>query len=406
MAKSYIWYVCSACRSRLAVEREHTGEIRCRNCSSLIRPSKASDDIAGEQEPDEYRVAPLEASNRLREPPRATRREPPALPSGSKPSASKGKIPLPSSRERGFPPKPAADSPPNVPAYSPLDGIEIRDDERYAPAPPPRWTFFSGVFGYPWRPQSLLPWTVLSLGIGLFGFFTLMIVNGIQSGSREGAVMAGFFALAWFWLSILTGSYAAACVFAVTELTAYNYDDPYDWPEADWRERIWHLLWLGWCLLLAAAVVLGPASMIFDDLQARLLAIAIGVGLLGPILVLSTLETNSLVPFSGPIWQSVVTQPGPWISFYVLGGLLTAACGIASAWAVSKMGMLAVFVLGPMWAAWVLLYARLLGRLAWRIMSPTDEEVQTWRQARKPSLAADVRRRQQRHELEAFAKDQ
>jgi hypothetical protein len=281
-----------------------------------------------------------------------------------------------------------------------LDGIEVRDDQRYAPAPPPRWTFFSGVWTYPWRSQSVLPWTVLSLGFAICGVLALMVIGGLQSSSMAGALTAGCFGIACFFLSLLSGSYAAACVFAVAETTAYNYDEPYDWPEPDWRERMMHLFWLGWCFLLAAALLVGPAVLTSDDPQQRFLFVGVGVAILFPILVLSTLETNSMVPLSGPVWQSMATEAVAWITFYLFSGVIVALCGVATVFLLPRMGMLAVLVLGPLWAACVLIYARLLGRLAWRIMQPSQQQLEKWRKSHASALAADSRRKPQKWDLD------
>jgi hypothetical protein len=394
MAKNHVWYVCPACRSRSAVERQYAGEIRCPNCSILIRPAKensastkqATTAAAGDED-DEYRLAPLRDDQpKVTSPRKAADTPPPVYRSElERLRARRDRIISTETAE----PKPGSTG---APGMLSLDELEIRDDERYKAEPPPRWTFFSGVFTYPWRPQAILPWVVLSIGIAFWTFWGLLTLAGLLGGSRGGAVMAGFLGLGWIWLTILAGSYAAACVFAVTETTAYNFDAPYDWPEPDWKERFFHMLWLGWSLGLAIALVVTPASFIAEDLLQRLLIIAISTAFLFPIFVLSTLETNSLSPLSVPIWKSLFREAGAWITFYLLSGAILGGGGYASFEIYNQLG-LAVVILAPLWAAGVLIYARLLGRLAWRIMRPEELQVQAWRKAHQSNLAADVRRR-------------
>jgi hypothetical protein len=408
MSKSYVWFICPSCRSRLAVDRDHTDEVRCRNCSTLIRAAKATvsaDAKHGQaaqttDHDDEYRVAPLDDERRFKAPPKLPGREPPINKSDS--------VLAPAPRERAGRSTGGRSHKelPGASAHPPIDGVEIRNDERYAPAPPPRWTFFSGVWTYPWRPQSLLPWTVLTLGFAICGFLAQLVVGGLQSFSQAGALTAGGFGIACLLLSMLTGSYAAACLFAITETTAYNYDDPYDWPDPDWRERLMHLLWLGWCMLLAAALLVGPAMLVTDSPYQRFLITAIGAAILFPIFVLSTLETNSLVPVSGPIWRSIATDAAAWITFYVLTGAVVALGGWVTTFLLSRMGMLAVLVLGLLWATCVLIYARLLGRLAWRIMRPSELQLQKWRRSLSSTLAADSRRTKQTWEVDEPADDE
>jgi hypothetical protein len=192
----------------------------------------------------------------------------------------------------------------------------------------------------------------------------------------------------------LTGSYAAACVFAIMETTAYNYDAPYDWPDPDWRERFVHFLWMGWCLGLAAALFVMPSAFLSETLQGRALVSAIGIAVAFPVFVLSTMESNSLSPFSAPIWRSVASQILVWITFYVLSSLLLAGSGLASVALFNRLGWLSPLVLGPLWAATILIYGRLLGRLAWRIMQPGEMQLQAWRKAHQSTLAGELRQRE------------
>jgi hypothetical protein len=396
MAKKHAWYICPNCRSRLSVEHDHAGEVRCRNCSTLLRPAKHSASASPKQrdagrharDDDEYRLAPLADDQTISSQGQLV--DPAAAASASDLQD------LRTRRERSSAAKSAGKQQTAITAAGPLrlDEIETRDDERYKPEPPPRWTFFSGVFLYPWRPQSLLPWMVLSIGTALCEWSGLLVLSGLASSSQPGALAAGAFGIVWLWLVILTGSYAAACLFAIMETTAYNFDAPYDWPDPDWRERFVHLLWMGWCFGLAAALVAPPSAFLSDNLQGRALASAIGIGLLFPVFVLSTLETNSLSPISTPIWRSLVSEFAAWISFYVLGGLLLAGAGWASVEVFRWLQWLSPLVLGPLWAATILIYSRLLGRLAWRIMQPGELQLEAWRKSRQSTLAGELRQQQ------------
>lgn len=395
MAKNQVWYVCPACRSRLAVERHHAGEIRCRNCSVLLRAAKESDPstkkpttaATSNEEEDEYRLAPLgDDQPAVRTPRRAA--DTPAPARGSELERLRARRDQVTDSESVEPLQPAA----ATSGVLKLDE-ELRDHQRYQSEPPPRWTFFSGVFTYPWRPQSILPWVILSIGIAFWAVSAHLVLSGIMSGTQIGVVMAGFLALGWIWLTILVGSYAAACVYAVTETTAYNFDAPYDWPEPDWRERFYHFLWLGWCLSLAVVVVVAPTSLVIQDMVVRTVVLAVGIVLLFPVFVLSTLESNSLWPLSMPIWRSLFNEAVAWITFYLLTGAILGVSGFASVAIYKQLGLLSVVILAPVWAACALIYARLLGRLAWCIMRPDELRMQAWRKAQQTNLAAEVRER-------------
>jgi hypothetical protein len=403
MAKKHVWYVCPACRSRLAVERHHAGEIRCLNCSMLLRPAQESASTSTNQAKavtrtdDEYHLEPLGNEQPIAPTQRRSAKTPAPVYNSELERLRARRELVHESATAGASAQPVAPTSGQIQ----LDEIEFRDDERYKPAPPPRWTFISGVFTYPWRHQSLVPWIALSIGLALCGLLGLLAVAGLTGGNRAGAVMAGFVGLAWIWLAILTGSYAAACLFAVTETTAYNFDEPHDWPDPDWRERFFHFLWIGWCLGLPAALIITPASLVAESGQDRALIVAISTAILFPIFVLSTLETNSLSPLSGPVWRSLTREAAAWITFYLLSGLVVGGSGLVSIELYRRMGLLAVVLLAPLWAACVLIYARLLGRLAWRIMRPEELQLQAWRKAHQSSLAADARQ-QPAEELDPF----
>jgi hypothetical protein len=89
--------------------------------------------------------------------------------------------------------------------------------------------------------------------------------------------------------------------------------------------------------------------------------------LLYPICLLSSMEANSpWLPLTKPILHSVVTLWWGWLVFYalaaaVLGGWL--ALIVVGSW---LQPFLAGLLGGPVLAAAILIYARLLGRLAWR----------------------------------------
>jgi hypothetical protein len=94
------------------------------------------------------------------------------------------------------------------------------------------------------------------------------------------------------------------------------------------------------------------------------------------------------------VWRSLIGEAVTWLTFYVLNGLLLGGSGYATFEAVRRMGLLAVLPIGPLWAACVFVFARLLGRLAWRIMQPGEQELREWRKVRQTTLAAELRQQE------------
>lgn len=248
---------------------------------------------------------------------------------------------------------------------------------REAPPPRPRWTFFSGVFTFPWRSDVILRWGFLSGGIMavfLVAAIAIAVVGGITN--PQGAVLA-FFVLPEIWLSTWTFSYAAACCLVILEQTAAGVDRMETWPEPHWKEWVGHLIFVGWILVLTAVVGYGvgrSARLIWPDAGMDVPVLATMFTLF-PICLLSALESGSwLAPLSGAILKSLLVLWWRWLLFYVLAALLAVAW-IGSIWIGVRWTPFASLAAAPLLAAALLIYARLLGRMAGCLadMEPAEE---------------------------------
>ena len=236
----------------------------------------------------------------------------------------------------------------------------------------PRWTFFTNVFNVPWRGEALSRWALTSLGLFAAGTMAVagLLVSGVAGGGMN--LMAGFslafFGMVVLWLSLWTFSYAACCMLAIIQDTSAGGDEVVAWPEADWREWIWGLLHVGFQVAVSLAVGYGLsrlASIWLADVGLIWLA---GTFLVFPVLLLSSLETDSaFMPLSAPIFTSLVTRTWCWLVVFALSAVLLAAtCGLV--WSLAHVSLFLVPLAGgPVVAALLFIYARLLGRLAWRI---------------------------------------
>ena len=103
--------------------------------------------------------------------------------------------------------------------------------------------------------------------------------------------------------------------------------------------------------------------------------------LLFPILLLAALEADSIFwPISRPIFESLVRVWYGWGVFYVLSGLLLAGCGLLTVQVFKYSELMTPLIAGPILAAAIFIYGRLLGRLTWLILNKTDPT----RQRRNP----------------------
>ncbi|MBT4864150.1 MAG: hypothetical protein HON53_03385 [Planctomycetaceae bacterium] len=110
--------------------------------------------------------------------------------------------------------------------------------------PPPRWTFFSGVFTFPCRPGVLQRWGLLSLGFTVLSLLIVLLIMLIGGGSSFGVVGAAFLGLPTIWIMLWSLSYAAACCLPVVTDTAAGMDRIANWPDPLWNEWMAQLLYL------------------------------------------------------------------------------------------------------------------------------------------------------------------
>lgn len=246
---------------------------------------------------------------------------------------------------------------------------EIR---REVAPPPPKWTFFSGVFAFPWRMDVLLRWGYMSVGFTallMIGLVLRSIAAGF-SGMASG-VAAAFFLLPIIWVTIWSLSYAAACGSCVLEATAAGLDRIEAWPDPNWRDWMGQMIYLGWIGAIPLAASYGISLLAGQAGMDRSLAgwtMTAAFFVLYPIALMSALEANSIwVPLTLPILVSLVRWGWAWLMFYLLSGLIAAGLLAAFGYALGSGLDAIIIALGPLVAAGVLVYFRLLGRLAWRM---------------------------------------
>ena len=121
-----------------------------------------------------------------------------------------------------------------------------------------------------------------------------------------------------------------------------------------------------WSIVPAAAIasVLSATPLAAGQFNAIFVA---GTFVLFPIILLSSMEADSIWPLSLPTWRSLITAWPGWAVFYAVSALMALGLAIAVAAAIAALGKLGPLVFCPIAAAALFSYARLLGRLAWFI---------------------------------------
>jgi hypothetical protein len=178
-------------------------------------------------------------------------------------------------------------------------------------------------------------------------------------------------ALATFVVSIYVLAYAAHCFLTVLQDTAAGLDEVV-WPAEmiyDWLGRslpVWgvFLLWL------TPAGMLGHGlrhTLLPDDPALRFLLLAIpGLWLFLPVGLLSALTGESgWLPVRWTILRQLAGILPSLVVFYISTAVLMAAAAVPWYFAVFKVQGIVLPVAAAAFATLVLLYARLLGRVAW-----------------------------------------
>lgn len=274
--------------------------------------------------------------------------------------------------------------PPRTDVFDQLSHVKQREQD-----PPPRWTFFSGVFEFPLSRYVWPRFVWMSIGNIVLWLVAVLCLQFLLGGGF-GPLAAAFFALPAIWLFYWTTSYAAAQAMTILENTANGTQVIDEWTDPDWREWMATLIYFAFVALFAQAVssfvemLLGPVLMNWW-VAGGLLA------LLFPVVLLSSLEAGSpFIPFTRPVLASLVRFPGYWLGFFFLTGLLTVGLGAIVFYSLRSAPFLSALWGGPLLAAYVLISSRLLGRLAWRVIVEPDGGRKRWRRTQKlRQLAAD-----------------
>jgi len=231
---------------------------------------------------------------------------------------------------------------------------------------PPRWTFFSGVFGFPWQGVNLTRWSAMAFGLSMTGcaFIYTLDLLGILHGKLSGSALMGIPAsLVTIGLALVTMSFCAASVLAAIQDTADGHDEVQESTMPDWDQ--WAFTFISMFSLAAAAGAIGfPLSLIEPIGPAAFL---VSTMIFFPILLLSAMESDSfLLPFSPPVLSTLRRYWQGWLLFYLLTTAMLLAWCIPFGAVLTTAPYAAIVVSGPVLAAMMLIYARWLGRLAWQ----------------------------------------
>lgn len=265
--------------------------------------------------------------------------------------------------------RPASPVPDMVPAYV---RAKLEQRERQAPPPlrPPRRPMIDGTLIFPFYPCALAAWTIITIGM-VVSCYMLLILWG------PAAQLGGLGLRAWgpptFGATLMTLAYACTACLNVIEGTSYGHDSVECEPDLNWKEWFYSFAYVAFLLMQAGAV--GMAVKVATLSEPWWPMAAVTWALLPWVLLGSLAAEGAWVPLAiGDVVRSFPALKWQWGLFY----LQTTA--IALVWVVlTVVGLrLAPWLMplysAPILAAGLLIYARLVGRLAWCIAEQLRKE--------------------------------
>jgi hypothetical protein len=178
-----------------------------------------------------------------------------------------------------------------------------------------------------------------------------------------------------FLLLIWAAAFAAIVITIVVESSEGN-DEVQQWPTTnatDWAGEFFYLLFACFASPLPGWLI---GRFVVDDPTARVLWFVGSMFVSLPVIILSQLDIGSAFAIASPrVIASFLRLPGTWLMFYVEIAMLMAVC-VGVTIAAELLSPYLVALLVPLYIAAILLAARILGRLAWKLAEsmPAREE--------------------------------
>ncbi len=203
------------------------------------------------------------------------------------------------------------------------------------------------------------------LSVGAFcGGGLMLYAISIAMTSKFGAIGGmAFYAMAVVVLSIWFAALSATVYTIVTE-SSEGADEVHHWPGGGMSE------WLGemWYMLVASLVSPFPGWALGQvlDPTARTSGFLLSLVICLPVVILSQLDGDSAFSVASPrVITSLVRLPGTWLMFYLeIAALVAINLGLTiAADPIPFVGLLLV----PVFIGSLLLAARILGRLGWKL---------------------------------------
>ncbi len=234
------------------------------------------------------------------------------------------------------------------------------EQARKLPRPPTR-PFTECIYGFPFLPRIIPVWVCMA---PMLLAITIMYGAAAQAEGLEmfGAIGLSVAATVMSLVLLLTFGFY---MMQVIQTTAVGYREPEEWPRFDFGEALGSAVYLVVAFLLSVLPVLLAARWLPP------LVTTIGMAICGfvfyPVILMSMLnDASPASPLTQHVIRTLQAGRGIWLQFYAA----TAALGLPVAgllWGSTYLGVAGSVLNAVVLALGVVIYFRLLGRLAWAL---------------------------------------
>jgi predicted Zn finger-like uncharacterized protein len=287
-----------------------------------------------------------------------------------------------------------ADLPVSTPVLpSAVPAAEEKKGPERIPSPPPLTParpLWQGVYTFPWRVENLKVLIALGLGMGLFAllaamFYQLLFVNKVldSEGFNPSAAFLVLIIPPMAILGLVSLLYGSAQFLAILEDTAGG-NDHYQRPElvTDWFGSFIHLAFISFCAVLPSVAVAAIAATLLQNRWGLALGL-IPLLVLFPIFLLSSMAgMSSMAIVHGEVLKGFLRKPLLLPIFFMASCFLMAVFLAMGYLTFITSNFFLALATGFLWAAVLLTYARLTGRVAW-VLSQSGMKVRKRRKKRR-----------------------
>lgn len=237
--------------------------------------------------------------------------------------------------------------------------------------PNPYWLMWRGVYGFPWHLNNLVTWFLNGIGFSLVALF-LAVVHWVgESGLPWQLALAFLKGAVWFLL--WTGAYACGVFLAAIQQTAVGHERVKATDESI-KEKALGFVYVAWMVVYASilmGLVLFPLKW-YVGTRIFLWGAVPAVIFVFPWVLLGGLTNGSAFAiWNREIAVRVFRHPLTVLTLYFASALLLLPCLVLGYLTIGWLQYYLVPPTGFVWAACLLIYGRLLGRVGY-ILTEAD----------------------------------